>query len=81
MAANNDQTGGEMQKSKSKQGDATGEVEGARSKLCVSFNSVGRLPGEGRKAASVTEISDKDYRSFCWPCYALEETGDGRPGE
>ena len=22
------------------------------------------------------EISDKDYRSFCWPCHALEETGD-----
>jgi len=24
----------------------------------------------------IIEISDKDYRSFCWPCHALEETGD-----
>ncbi len=21
----------------------------------------------------IIEISDKDYRSFCWPCHALEE--------
>jgi hypothetical protein len=26
------------------------------------------------------EISDKDYRSFCWPCHALEETGDCKSG-
>ena len=24
----------------------------------------------------IIEISDKDYRSFCWPCHALEDTGD-----
>lgn len=24
----------------------------------------------------IIEISDKDYRSFCWPCHALEEAGD-----
>lgn len=29
----------------------------------------------------IIEISDKDYRSFCWPCYALEEAGDGKPGD
>ena len=34
---------------------------------------VGKLP--------VTEISDEDYRSFCWPCYNLEEAGEGQPGE
>lgn len=26
------------------------------------------------------EISDKDYRSFCWPCHALEEAGDDQSG-
>ncbi len=25
---------------------------------------------------AIIEISDKDYRSFCWPCHALEEAGD-----
>ena len=29
----------------------------------------------------VTEINDDDYRSFCWPCYALEEPEEGNPGE
>ncbi len=27
-------------------------------------------------ALPLIEISDKDYRSFCWPCHALEEAGD-----
>ncbi len=39
---------------------------------------------DARYAASVSpliiEISDKDYRSFCLPCYALEETGDCNAG-
>lgn len=28
---------------------------------------------------AVTEISDDDYRSFCWPCHDLDEpvSGDG----
>ena len=30
--------------------------------------------------APIIEISDEDYRSFCWPCYALDETGDCKPG-
>ena len=25
-------------------------------------------------APPIIEISDKDYRSFCFPCHALEET-------
>jgi hypothetical protein len=28
------------------------------------------------RSLPIIEISDKDYRSFCWPCHALEETGD-----
>ncbi len=31
-------------------------------------------------ALPIIEISDKDYRSFCWPCHALEEAGDGKSG-
>ena len=27
----------------------------------------------------VTEVNDEDYRSFCWPCYDLEDAeGDRR---
>ena len=29
---------------------------------------------------SVTEISDKDYRSFCFPCAALEAADDRGKG-
>jgi len=28
----------------------------------------------------IIEISDKDYRSFCWPCHALEDIGDCQSG-
>jgi hypothetical protein len=31
---------------------------------------------ERYRPLSIIEISDKDYRSFCWPCHALEEAGD-----
>ena len=27
-------------------------------------------------ALPITEISDKDYRSFCWPCHEFEEAVD-----
>ena len=41
-------------------------------------------PGAARQSEStavppeavVTEICDEDYRSFCYPCYALEEAPD-----
>ena len=33
-----------------------------------------------RQADSVTEISDEEYRSFCYPCYALEELLDSQRG-
>ena len=27
-------------------------------------------------ALPVVEINDEDYRSFCWPCYALDWDSD-----
>lgn len=66
-----------MENSEGKQGRPAGEVEDAQSNNC---DSTGRIPDWGLKALPITEISDKDYRSFCWPCYAFEETGDDEPG-
>jgi hypothetical protein len=37
----------------------------------------------GREVAavrSIIEISDKDYRSFCFPCHALEDVPDCNAG-
>jgi hypothetical protein len=34
-----------------------------------------------RKEGAITEISDEDYRSFCYPCYALEEALDRKRGK
>ena len=31
-------------------------------------------------AEPITEISDKDYRSFCLPCDVLEDTDDREQG-
>ena len=31
-------------------------------------------------AETITEISDKDYRSFCLPCDVLEETDEHEQG-
>jgi len=33
------------------------------------------------KESAITEISDEDYRSFCYPCYALEEALDRKRGK
>jgi hypothetical protein len=33
-----------------------------------------------RKESAITEISDEDYRSFCYPCYALEDVQDRKGG-
>ena len=38
------------------------------------------VPDEPFDALPLIEISDKDYRSFCWPCHALEELGDCQSG-
>jgi hypothetical protein len=45
----------------------------------------GKLPEAtqepARKEGAITEISDEDYRSFCYPCYALEEAPDRKRGK
>ena len=81
VAENYGLSGGGMHKSGGEQGGTAGEVDVTQSNESVSGDSTGRLPDPGRNAVPVTEISDKDYRSFCWPCNALEETGDGKPDE
>ncbi len=40
---------------------------------CEPGATPGALPG-------TIEISDKDYRSFCFPCHALEEIRDCNGG-
>jgi hypothetical protein len=40
----------------------------------------GQVLEELLDALPLIEISDKDYRSFCWPCHALEEMGDCQSG-
>ena len=44
---------------------------------CEAWDGMG---SDGERAARlmplVIEVSDKDYRSFCFPCHALEEAGD-----
>ena len=79
--AKKDQAGEGMDNSGDRQGRAAGEVEATESKECVGCDSTGKVPDRSINALSITEISDKDYRSFCWPCYALDETGDGETGD
>jgi hypothetical protein len=64
---------GSMHNLEGKPGRTAVEAEAAVSHEGVSGHSGPGLP--------VTEISDKDYRSFCWPCNALEEESDGEPDE
>lgn len=49
-------------------GDAWLPVEGARAWK------------EGAVSPLIIEISDDDYRSFCFPCHALEESDGGNAG-
>jgi|GEM_PF-3219413 len=59
-------------------------VRGGVAGAVVTGNCDTDLPGtdcrdalnEHLDALPLIEISDKDYRSFCWPCHALEEAGD-----
>lgn len=41
--------------------------------------------GAGRRDRSkedaITEVSDEDYRSFCYPCYAMDEASDHKQGK
>ena len=42
-------------------------------------DGVDSVPAERIDSAwSIIEISDSDYRSFCWPCHALEEISDDK---
>jgi hypothetical protein len=70
-----------MEKRVGKQGDETSVVgPGTDDEDFVS--TCGRdLQAGCFQPLPIIEISDKDYRSFCWPCYALEETGDDKPGD
>ena len=59
-------------------------MHGGGTKVLETGNYEENLPGadsqqvvdERYRSLPIIEISDKDYRSFCWPCHALEETGD-----
>ena len=59
-------------------------MHGGRTKVLATGSEEEQLPGidcqhvvdECFGSLPIIEISDKDYRSFCWPCHALEETGD-----
>jgi hypothetical protein len=42
----------------------------------VSGNHCPLVVDQPYSSLPIIEISDKDYRSFCWPCHALEEPGD-----
>ena len=77
MQAKKGQAGEGMHNSEGKQGRAVGAAEVTESDECVSCDSAGKVPDRSIKALPITEISDEDYRSFCWPCHSLEETGDG----
>ncbi|HEY6131962.1 MAG TPA: hypothetical protein VIV27_08080 [Halioglobus sp.] len=46
---------------------------------CVAGPRRSRMLEAGGGTAPIIEISDKDYRSFCLPCYALDDTGDDKP--
>ena len=81
MRTKKDQAEEGMRNSKGKQGSVAGAAEVPKSKEWVGCDSTGKVLDRSIKALSITEISDKDYRSFCWPCYALEETGDGDTGD
>lgn len=65
-----------MEEVKGAHGSAAGETEGSKGDGLLSGVDVWAA---NLAALPIIEISDKDYRSFCWPCYALEETDDGKP--
>jgi hypothetical protein len=68
-----------MGNSKGLEGCQDGKVERAQSSPLGSAVSSGNMPASGPKTMSITEISDEDYRSICWPCDALEEICDDKP--
>jgi hypothetical protein len=58
-------------------------VESVKADSGVEVVSGTNFPGAAEMsggAEPILEISDKDYRSFCWPCIALEEGSDCKSG-
>lgn len=57
---------------------------GGMAGVLASGSSEQNLPGPQERQVQderfcdlpLLEICDEDYRSFCWPCHALEEPGD-----
>jgi hypothetical protein len=68
-----------MGNSKGLEGCQDGKVELAQSSQPDTAVSSGNMFVSGPKTMPITEISDKDYRSICWPCDALEENSDDKP--
>lgn len=62
------QAGGASKSVANSGGDAWPPVEGARALQ------------DGAVSPLIIEISDEDYRSFCFPCHALEEGDGGNTG-
>jgi hypothetical protein len=55
-------------------GEAVLEAGGDERELPCAYER--NVRNEHFNEMPLIEISDKDYRSFCWPCHALEDTGD-----
>jgi hypothetical protein len=68
-----------MENSKGLQACQDGKVELAQSSQSGNAVSSGTMPVSVPKTMPITEISDKDYRSICWPCDVLEDSGDDKP--
>lgn len=68
-----------------RQPDSAGTAEQRSGMEALPLAEAGEASGEvdrygereGRALPPVIEVSDKDYRSFCFPCHALEEGGEG----
>jgi len=65
--------------------DTRKRAQGSKTSLLKTAKSDGVMSAGDKPAASaavmpVVEVSDEDYRSFCWPCYTLEDDSDCEPG-
>jgi hypothetical protein len=72
------QEGGEMYRGAGLHGGVVSTVETGAYDEALPGVDCHRMLDERYSALPIIEISDKDYRSFCWPCHALEDTGDGQ---
>ena len=77
------QAEGDMYREASMHGGVARLVEPGTYDAALPGTDCHRMLDARYSAPPITEISDKDYRSFCWPCHALEElekAGDCRSG-